>query len=155
MADGVRMTFPKREAFSRKIAALAPAAIAAMGEVNRQSAEEMAGIAQQLAPSKTGALKGSIRVVPGPRLGSLLVRAGGPATTKVIRSGSGVGFDYSLGVEFGTKGHVNKGMFAGSQHPGTRRQPFFFGALRVIAKRMRGRASRALMKAIKTTTGNA
>lgn len=149
MADGVRLTFPKRDAFAKKLAAMAPAAVKAMGEANQQSAAEMADLARQLAPTRTGALKGSIRVVPGPRPGSFLVRAGGPATTKVLRSGSGVGFDYALGVEFGTKAHANKGLFSGSQHPGTRKQPFFFPSVRAIAKRMKSRASRALTKAIK------
>lgn len=155
MTDGVKLTFPRKDAFFKKIAALAPAAVAAMAEANAKSAEDIASLARQLAPTgSTGALKASIRVGPGPRPGSFLVSAGGPPTTKVVRSGSGVGFDYSLGVEFGTKAHRNSGMFAGSQHPGTRKQPFFFPALRAIAKRMKSRASRALNKAVKNVAGN-
>lgn len=142
-----------KEELLRKVRALSPRVAVAMGEVNRQSAGEMADLARSLVPVKSGVLRGSIRVEPGSRPGAYVVKAGGPTTTKSVRTGSGRPFDYALGVEFGTKAHVNAGMFAGSDHPGARKHPFWWVSWRMLRKRIRARASRALKKAVASVMG--
>jgi hypothetical protein len=53
------------------------------------------------APEETGDLEDSCVVVPGENDLEFLVQAGGDATTKQIREGSGVPYDYSLSFEWG------------------------------------------------------
>lgn len=149
MVDAIRLTSNKDALFAR-LRKLVPGVEAQMGKANLESANEMASLARGLAP--TGAsrkLKASIRIESGPRPGSYRVAAGGAATTKNVRAGSGKPFDYSLGIEFGTKPHVNSGIFAGSQNPGVRRHSFFWSAYRLMRKKIRSRASRAIGRAIK------
>jgi hypothetical protein len=54
---------------------------------------------------------------------------------------------YAHLVEYGTKPHVNQGRFPGTQNPGARRQPFFWPAYRIVRKKMRARANKALKAA--------
>lgn len=56
---------------------------------------------------------------------------------------------YAHLVEFATKAHVNGGMFAGTKHPGTNAQPFFFVSWRALRRRTKSRVSRAINKAAK------
>jgi HK97 gp10 family phage protein len=58
---------------------------------------------------------------------------------------------YARWVEFGTAPHTNKGKFAGTQHPGTRAQPFFYVSWRANkrgAKRKLRKASRDAAKKV-------
>lgn len=148
MAGGVTLTSNKDKVFAQ-LRKLIPAATVAMAAANRQTADEMAATAKSFAPVKTGKLRDSIRVEDGPRPGSYYVKAGGPTTTKEVRGGSGVAYDYALGVEFGTKPHTNAGEFSGSENPGIRRVSFFWTSYRLVKKRMKSRNSRALNKAVK------
>lgn len=143
----------RKDKLFRKLKRLAPEAGAALAKVNDQAADEMVALARSLAPVKTGRLRESIRKVPGPGRGSVIVKAGGPTTTKQVRAGSGQAFDYALAAEFGTSAHTNEGEFAGSRNPGARRQPFFFPSYRVVRKKHRGRTTRALNKSIKKVAG--
>ncbi|WP_411036158.1 HK97 gp10 family phage protein [Shinella sp. BYT-45] len=54
---------------------------------------------------------------------------------------------YARWVEFGTKDHANAGMFAGSKHPGTRAQPFFYVSWRTNKKPARARVRKAVRTA--------
>lgn len=56
---------------------------------------------------------------------------------------------YARMIEFGTAPHLNGGRFAGSKHPGTAAQPFFFPAFRANRRRAKSRVSRAINKAAK------
>lgn len=56
-------------------------------------------------------------------------------------------------VEFGTPPHINAGLFAGTQHPGTKPQPFFLPAYRILRRRIANRARRAISQAIKKARG--
>lgn len=149
MADGVKFTV-KKDALFAKLRRLVPGVELQMGKANMDSANEMASLARSFAPTgATGILKGSIRIESGDRPGSYRVLAGGPVTTKTVRVGSGKPFDYALGVEFGTKPHKNAGLFAGSQHPGARKQPFYWVAYRLMKKKIKSGASRAIGRAIR------
>lgn len=143
------VTIRNKDRLFQKLTKLVPAIGAAVADANKQSAEEMVELARRFAPVKTGKLRDSIHYEPAGQPGSFRVVAGGEATTKEARAGSGAAYDYALGVEFGTKAHVNAGEFKGSENPGVHRQPFFFPAFRVIRKKMRSRAGRAISKAIK------
>lgn len=146
MADAIRLTSNKDALFAH-LRKLVPGVEVEVGKASLDSASEMASLARGYAPTgATGKLKASIRIEPGPRVGSYRVLAGGAATTKI---GSGKPFDYALGVEFGTKAHTNAGMFAGSENPGARRRPFYWIAYRMMKKRIRARVTRALNRAIK------
>ncbi|WP_407192520.1 hypothetical protein [Bradyrhizobium sp. STM 3566] len=52
--------------------------------------------------AETGALEASCTVAPGENQLEYLVQAGGDMTTKPVREGSGVEYDYALAFEFGT-----------------------------------------------------
>ena len=77
----------------------------------------------------------------GSTFGSVLVTAG---NSKVR---------YPHLVEYGTRPHVNAGMFPGTEHPGTQAQPYFWPSFRLLRKRFRGRMTRAMNKAIKKVAG--
>lgn len=126
-----------KDRLAAKLKRLAPAAQKELNTVNLESAGEMVSTAKGFAPQgPTGNLKASIRAEPvGGETGAVRVLAGGPLTTKPVREGADASYDYALGVEFGNR-HM-------------RRQPFFFSAFRLLRKRHRARASRALTKSIK------
>lgn len=56
---------------------------------------------------------------------------------------------YAHLVEFGTAAHINGGKFAGTEHPGTAAQPFFFVSWRALRRRTKSRISRAVTKSAK------
>ncbi|QOZ76711.1 hypothetical protein XH83_15370 [Bradyrhizobium sp. CCBAU 53351] len=68
--------------------------------------------ALEQSPDETGHLEESCVVVPGSNDLEFIVQAGGELTTKEVRDGSGVPYDYAEGFEFGT-----------SRQPA---RPFFF-----------------------------
>jgi HK97 gp10 family phage protein len=78
-----------------------------LAEVIRDQAELLSAAQKQALQSlektePTGALEASCVVVPGATDLEVLVQAGGELTTREIRAGSGVEYDYALGFEFGT-----------------------------------------------------
>lgn len=120
-----------------------------------QSADEITEAIRAAAPQgKTGKLKKSIAQTWGGgavRYSSLagnVGEAGDPDLSVRISAGNSA-VRYSHLVEFGTAPHINGGLFAGTEHPGTRAQPFFFPTYRKLRKRARSRLSRAITKAIK------
>lgn len=55
--------------------------------------------------------------------------------------------------EFGTRPHPNKGLFEGTDHPGTAARPFFFPTFRLRRKALLSRISRAMRLGIKEALG--
>ncbi|MBI5111301.1 MAG: HK97 gp10 family phage protein [Rhodovulum sp.] len=82
----------------------------------KDQADGLASEIKEAAPVKTGRLRDSVQVRRGRNTLELVVTAGGEATTGEVRGGSGVGYDYALGTEFGNA-HVAA-------------QPFFFPTYR-------------------------
>lgn len=81
---------------------------AELADVIREEAEALSD-AQRAAlqgleqsPAETGDLEASCLAVPGEGPLEYIVRAGGGLTTREIREGSGVDYDYALAFEFGT-----------------------------------------------------
>lgn len=130
--------FKNKERFYAKLRATVPKIKDNLTDANRKSATEMVVMAKSLVPvadEMGGTLRDSIRMSPGRRESSFVVEAGGPTTTKVVQEGADGSYDYALAQEFGTV-EVTA-------------QPYFWPSYRVTKKRHKGRASRALNKAIK------
>jgi HK97 gp10 family phage protein len=86
------------------------------------------------ARGKTGNLQASVRVEQGRREFSVVIKAGGPLTTKPVRSGQTATYDYALANEFGTR--------AG------RENPFFWNSYNANKKAAKNRVRKAGKKAI-------
>ena len=83
----------------------------------------------------TGALKQSIRVEPFSRGGiGALVLAGGPLTTKSVRAGVDVDYDYAMGIELGTQEMLAS--------------PFFFPTFRRSRAKINRRSAKAVKAAV-------
>ncbi|KKB86467.1 HK97 family phage protein [Devosia limi DSM 17137] len=122
-----------------------------------QSAEELVRLMKSLAPVDDGDLQMSINWTWGdaPKgsmvLGSVRNEGKGVGNMAItVYAGGGKAY-YARWVEFGTSAHINGGRFPGTQHPGTIARPFFFPAYRSMRKRIKGRTSRAIRKAARTT----
>jgi HK97 gp10 family phage protein len=131
----VSMRFANRDQFRKQLFSVVPEAEKELAAANEKSAAEFMAMAQRLAPVHSGAVRNSIRMYPGQRPGAWVVEAGGPTTTKPVRKGVKATYDYALGVEFGTSD--------------TSRKSFFWPAYRAQKRPAKGRATRALRKAIK------
>lgn len=123
------------QAFKRRLAQIPPKAKREAYAKLLEGAREMAGAMRSAAPTKSGALAGSIRIETEEANLRVFLKAGGAATTREVRKGSGVSFDYARAQEFGT-----------SDQPA---QPFFWPSYRLLKKRVRSRAVRAIGKALK------
>ena len=95
------------ERFKREAKSVPEVYLAYMRPTIIAEAERLAADVRAHCPiGPTRHLYDSIRVERGPNYdknGQMLIKAGGPLTTKEIRTGSGVGYDYSLATEFGTQ----------------------------------------------------
>jgi HK97 gp10 family phage protein len=94
---------------------------AELADVIREQAELLSAAQKQALQSlektdPTGALEASCVVVPGASDLEVLVQAGGELTTKEVREGSGVEYDYALGFEFGTSRQPARPFFYNTYH---------------------------------------
>lgn len=97
----------------------------------KEIADELASDIRAAAPAgETGRLKESVRVRRGRKTLELYVEAGGDLTTKDVRQGSGVRYDYALAQEFGTQ-----------KMPAN---PFFYSTYRARQSEIRERIDRAV-----------
>lgn len=121
----------------RKLAAIPNATKAEVKKVLEVSAAEMVALAKSLAAANvdSGDLQLSIRQEPGANDLAIVVRAGGEMTTREVRAGSGVEYDYAFANEHGTV-----------EMP---EQPFFWPSYRSVKKRAKSRASRAIRKGVR------
>ncbi len=140
-----------KDKLARKLKELAPEAQKALTEANGQTANEMVTIARSYAPKRTGALAESI-VSTGPGAIPPAYAQGGKSlidTGAWLVSTGNNRVRYAHLVEFGTAAHPQGGTGEGTEHPGTTARPFFFPAYRIVAKKHKGRATRAVNKSIK------
>lgn len=117
---------------NRKLNAIPKATRLEVRRVLEKSADEMVSLARSLVAVDEGNLKSTIEKAPGRHEMAVVVRAGGEATTKN-------GYDYALAVEHGTVD--------------TQQTEFFWPSYRAIKKRAKGRATRAIRKAVRAATG--
>lgn len=120
--------------FKRALAKVPAAIRREVAAAHEKSAGEFVAMAKRFAPKDNGDLVESIRH-ERTETGGQIVRAGGAATTRPVRSGVKATFDYALAQEFGT-----------ARHPA---QPFFWPTYRLIRKRINSRRRRAIAKALK------
>jgi len=139
----------------RKLRAFPKAVEAEIARAMETSANEIVAMAKSLAPVDDGDLQMSIGWTWGdaPKgaivLGKVKSAGRGAGNLQItVFAGGGDAF-YARFVEFGTAPHTNAGMFAGSKHPGTAAQPFFYPAYRALRRRARGRVTRSVNKAAK------
>ena len=137
----------------RKLRAFPKAVEAEISRAMETSANEIVALAKSLAPVDDGDLQRSIGWTWGDApegamvLGKVRSRGAGNLVITVY-AGGGDAF-YARFVEFGTAPHTNSGRFAGSSHPGTAAQPFFYPAYRALRRRARSRVTRSVNKAAK------
>ena len=121
-----------------------------------QAADMIVEMMKRQVPVKTGKLRDSINWTFGkaPK-GAMKVATikEGEATLTIYAGGKELKVPNAWWTEFGTSPHPQAGQFAGTMHPGSAAQPFFFTsyrALRKEAKKMiRLAISAAVKKAIK------
>ncbi|WP_256807146.1 hypothetical protein [Bradyrhizobium sp. Bra64] len=88
-----------------------------LSDVIREQAERLSQAqrealqALERSPDETGRLEESCVVVPSDNPLEFIVQAGGPLTTKEVREGSGVEYDYAVGFEFGTSRQAARSFF--------------------------------------------
>jgi hypothetical protein len=117
---------------------------------NVQSAEELMAFQRRLVPRDKGNLETSIRdEVKDGGLRIKVIAGGTEATRREIRKGAGIYTDEAVLTEFGTKAHKAGGKFEGAEIPAEPARPFFLPPWRSMKRRIKGRASRAVSKAIK------
>lgn len=87
-----------------------------LAQTIREQADRLAEAIKDKAPVKSGATRNSVTVRRKRNELELEVTAGGDLTTKQVRAGSGVSYDYVMATEFGT-----------SRQPA---QPFFYTTAR-------------------------
>lgn len=105
-----------------------------LAQTIKGEADKLAAAIKAAAPVKSGALQSTVQVRRKKSDVDLEVTAGGDATTKEVRAGSGISYDYSRAVEFGS---VNAPA-----------EPFFFNTYRAMAPEIRQNIDDAVAKAI-------
>lgn len=137
---------------NRKMKAIPPAAKAAARAAVVQGAQEVANLQQNLVPYDQGELHDSIVVTQPGQTTPPYSQPGGSMTAgpeQAIITAGNTRVRYPHLVEFGTPPHINGGQFAGTAHPGTTAQPFFFPAWRALRNRVKSRITRSINKAIR------
>ncbi len=126
-----------------------------------QSGASITGQMKAVVPTRSGALKASIRVVFGDfKQDNANVRGvssggagrGDPDLTMTLVAGDAKAF-YAAFVEFGTAAHIAGGKFKGAEHPGADRSPFFFPVWRVNRRAAKARLTRAVRAGLKESVG--
>ncbi|MFY9292690.1 MAG: HK97 gp10 family phage protein [Methylorubrum rhodinum] len=146
-----RNRWENRNRLLRKMKMLPEATKTAIKASLVEGGQEIVAAQKRAAPKKTGALAASIALTMGGNLPKYASFGGGsvqgdPDLTAIISAGNERARHAHL-VEFDTAPHINGGRFAGSQHPGTKAQPFFYGPYRALRKRAKSRVTRATRKA--------
>ncbi len=128
-----------------------------MREALEISAKEITDMQKRLAPVDSGDLQRSIGYTFGfykaenANVRGVSESAGGadPDLSVTIHAGDAKAY-YAAFLEFGTQGPYQiGGRFAGTTHPGTTAQPFFYPAYRSLKQRAKSRLTRAMRKGIK------
>ncbi|MEQ1403837.1 HK97-gp10 family putative phage morphogenesis protein [Neorhizobium sp. Rsf11] len=147
------MTIEGLDRLNRKLTKTIPeAAYRRVKEALEQSADEAIAVMKGLVPVDSGELRDSIAWTWGDAPKGAIALATSTAKAGDLRitiyAGGGDAY-YARFVEFGTSPHPNKGLFAGSMHPGTPAQPFFYPGWRLVRRKVKGRVTRNIKKAIK------
>lgn len=153
MTKSVTVKIRKKDALLQRFKKMAPAAERELKVANRKSAVEMARNARSYVPvGRTGRLQKSIIVTTSgqmpPMYSQGAPRLPVPKGSAMVTAGNGE-VRYAHLVEFGSAPHKVGGQFAGATHPGSAPRPYFWPAYRLVSKKHKGRATKALNTSIK------
>lgn len=145
------------EKLSRKLKKLPAAAEKRIKEAMEVGANEIVALMKSLVAVDSGELRDSIGWTWGdaPKFSQKIATvksADGKLVITIYAGNSKV--RYAHLVEFSTRAHQNAGQFAGTQHPGTSAQPFFFVSYRALRRRTKSRITRAITKSAKEVAAN-
>lgn len=141
-----------REALNRRLRELAPKAEEAVEKAKLEVAKEAASrIAAKAPVGSTGDYKASIkgefqRNNPGKK------PFGGEQTKDPDATAVYGEFIWRF-LEFGTAPHINGGLFKGTKHPGTARQPHIFPTWRAYRPKALRKIRNAINKAVREAMG--
>jgi hypothetical protein len=146
------MTIRGLDKLNRKLKQLPAAAEKRIKEAMGQGADEIVALMKSLVAVDSGELRDSIGWTWGdaPKYSQKIATvksADGKLIITIYAGNSKV--RYAHLVEFATKAHENGGLYAGTQHPGTKAQPFFFVSYRALRRRTKSRITRAINKSAK------
>lgn len=152
-----------REALNRRLRQLAPEAEKNAAQAKQQIAQDAAAAIASRAPigpttnpmtgkpRKAGAYRASIK---GGFQRDMKGQIGIGQRQSKDPDAAGVYAEYIWRfLEFGTKPHINKGIAAGTQHPGTAKQPHIFPTWRAMQKKARRKINAAVNKAVRKAMG--
>ena len=152
----IRTKIMRKDELFAKLRQLAPEATQALIDEANKAADEMVNNARGMAPHVDGYLRDSIVATRGGQRTPSYSQPGGsvmvPESSVAVTAGN-TKVRYAHLVEYGTRRHINAGMFPGTEHPGTTAQPYFWPSFRLLRRRFRGRMTRAMNKAIKKVAG--
>lgn len=139
---------------NRRLAAIPRAAREAVQPALKKAGDTLAKDVAHLAQRSrdTGDLIDSIAVTTAGNATPPYSQPGGEQVVpenQVLVTVGNTSVRYAHLVEFGTAPHENRGEFAGTQHPGTEAQPFFWPAFRLNRKKLARSIKRAVGKAVK------
>lgn len=137
---------------NKKLQKLPAAAESAIRAAMEQGANEIIALMKSLVPVDSGELRDSIGWTWGerPKYSQAIASvksADGKLALTIFAGNSKV--RYAHLVEFATAAHENGGLYAGTMHPGTKAQPFFFVSWRTLRRRTKSRITRAITKSAK------
>ena len=140
------------EKLNRKLKQLPAAAEKRIKEAMGQGADEIVALMKSLVAVDSGELRDSIGWTWGdaPKYSQKIATVKSTDGKLVITIYAGNSkVRYAHLVEFSTRAHENAGQFAGTMHPGTKAQPFFFVSYRALRRRTKSRITRAINKSAK------
>lgn len=146
------MTIRGLDKLNRKLKQLPAAAEKRIKEAMGQGADEIVALMKSLVAVDSGELRDSIGWTWGdaPKFSQKIATVKSSDGKLVITIYAGnEKVRYAHLVEFATRAHENGGLYAGTQHPGTKAQPFFFVSYRALRRRTKSRITRAINKSAK------
>ena len=137
---------------NKKLQKLPAPAGAAIRAAMEQGANEIVALMKSLVAVDSGDLRDSIGWTWGerPKYSQAIATvksSDGKLALTIFAGNSKV--RYAHLVEFATAAHENGGIYAGTMHPGTKAQPFFFVSWRALRRRTKSRITRAITKSAK------
>jgi len=146
------------ERLQKRLAAIPKKVKADVQPALLKGAQDMAADMKRLAPRGDGDLIESIVVTPAGSRTPAHSQPGGasnvPDNAVAVTAGN-TKVRYAHLVEYGSRSHINGGIFAGTEHPGTEASPYFWPGYRLNRKKVAARIKRAVGKAVKgNSNGN-
>jgi HK97 gp10 family phage protein len=141
---GVTVKFRNKDRLFQNMKKTVPAIDDNLRKALAKSGDEFVAKAKSLVPREYGDAEDSIKWQWTKNTQASSLRS--PAIA--ITAGGDDAF-YVRFIEFGTAGHEQGGLYAGTHHPGSAPQPFFYPSYRILRTRIKGRLSRAVTGALK------